>query len=57
MDLLSTALLILIVLLCVVGLYVGFLHGLLKNDEQMEPLIEALPASSDNPAPSDATDP
>jgi hypothetical protein len=39
MDFLSTALLVLIVLLCVVGLYVGCLHRLLKNDARQETLL------------------
>jgi hypothetical protein len=39
MDFLSTALLVLIILLCVVGLYIACLHRLLKNDAQQETLL------------------
>jgi len=40
MDLLSISLLILVVLLCIVGIYVCCLHQLLKNNVHKERLID-----------------
>jgi hypothetical protein len=58
MDFWSQVLLAFMVLLVLVGIYIGYLTCATKPTAELDaPLIEELPASSDSRAPSDATDP